>query len=290
VSSDPNIRPLTLAAPDRLLDVVVRVATVTAVAITAELELSSSAHTAALEQGWFHLGPLSAGVGAGRFEGDGTVRVDVSLDPRLVAGLRQVVATPEAVAELMAALGPSSELCSQASWYATAASIAVDADDVPDDIADALVAGSLREGYRTMWASTDDAGGWSIAAHLAEVLERRFDGVRPLEDHPGFRWSLAGADASWTTTAIVDDAASWCVLYSVYDRDYEEHLRDALIERTGQLSSALLFGSWHITDHPLQVRFRSAIELPDRTAATSLLDQLVTRHLDIVDEYASVLA
>ena len=45
--------------------------------------------------------------------------------------------------------------------------------------------------------------------------------------------------------------------------------------------------SWHITDGPLQVRFRSAIELPDRTAATALLDQLVTRHLDIVDEYAA---
>ena len=86
---------------------------------------------------------------------------------------------------------------------------------------------------------------------------------------------------------IVDESAGWCVLYSVLSHEFHDDDRDTLIERTGQLSSALLFGSWHITDGPLQVRFRSAIELPDRTAATALLDQLVTRHLDIVDEYAA---
>jgi hypothetical protein len=47
-------------------------------------------------------------------------------------------------------------------------------------------------------------------------------------------------------------------------------------------------GAGHITDDPLSVRFRSSLELPDRVASTALLDRLVTRHLDIVDEYAGI--
>ena len=231
---------------------------------------------------------LSSGIGAGPFEDDGTVRIEASLDPRLVAGLRQVVATPEGVTELLGAIGPTSQLCTQASWYALTATAEVAADDeMPAEVTDALAAGSLREGYRTVWGSGADSGELPIVAHLAGVLEQRFDAVQSLADHPGFRWTLSGADASWSTTAIVDESAGWCVLYSVLSHEFHDDDRDTLIERTGQLSSALLFGSWHITDGPLQVRFRSAIELPDRTAATALLDQLVTRHLDIVDEYAA---
>jgi hypothetical protein len=274
-----------------MVDVEVRVLSVGVDGITAEFDVPAAVHRQALDAGWFHLGPLSSGVGAGPFGDDAPVRIEASLDPALVAGLQQVVATPAAVAELMGALGPTSELCSQASWYALAATVEVtDDDEMPADIAEALAAGSLREGYRTIWGSGDRGGWLPIVAHLAEVLERRFDGVVPLDDHPGFRWTLSGADATWSTTAIVDESAGWCVLYSVLAADFDDERRDALIERTCQLSSGLLFGSWHITDHPLQVRFRSAIELPDRTAATELLDRLVTRHLDIVDEYAAAFA
>ncbi len=292
MSSDPTLHPtsspLTLTTPAGLIDVDVRVTAVSADAIVAEFDVSSSVHHQALEQGWFHLGTLSSGIAAGPFDDDGTVRIEAALDPQLVAGLVQVVATPDGVTELLGALGPTSELCTQASWYALAATAEVTADDeTPTEIVEALAAGSLREGYRTMWASDSGASGLTIVGHLAEVLERRFTGVQPLAENPGFRWKLTGADASWTTMAVVDETAGWCVLYSVLDHQYDDGHRDLLIERTAQLSSALLFGSWHITDGPLQVRFRSAIELPDRTAATELLDQLVTRHLDIVDEYAN---
>jgi hypothetical protein len=279
-----------LSTPDGLIDVDVRVTAVSVDAIIAEFDVSSSVHLEALEQGWFHLGGLSSGIGAGPFEPDATVRIEASLDPRLVAGLVQVVATPDGVTELLGALGPTSELCSQASWYALAATAEVTADgaddEMPAEVVDALATGSLREGYRTMWASESGAG-LTIVGHLAEVLERRFDGVQPLAENPGFRWTLTGTDASWTTMAVVDETAGWCVLYSVLAAEYDASDRDLLIERTAQLSSGLLFGSWHITDGPLQVRFRSAIELPDRTGATTLLDRLVTRHLDIVDEYAN---
>ncbi len=294
MSSDPTLhptsRPLTLTTPDGLLDVEVRVRSVSVDEITAEFDVSAAVHLRALEDGWFHLGPLSSGIGAGPFDGDADVRIEARLDPRFVAGLYQVVATPDAVAELMGALGPTSDLCSQASWYALAATSEVSADDeMPAEIADALAEGSLREGYRTAWGS-GDGGGLPIVAHLAAVIERRFRDAEALVDHQGFRWSLTGADASWVTTAIVDAEVGWCVLYSVLDADFSGADRDVLIERTAQLSSGLLFGSWHITDGPLAVRFRSSIELPDRVGAPALLDRLTTRHLDIVDEYAGIFA
>ena len=66
--------------------------------------------------------------------------------------------------------------------------------------------------------------------------------------------------------------------------------RGALVDRASDLNTALLFGAWHVAPDSPTVGFRSGLELTDRVAAPALLDRLIRRHLDIVDEYASAFA
>jgi hypothetical protein len=192
--------------------------------------------------------------------------------------------------ELLGKLDITSPLRSQASWYACSATreIPLDDTDADPDLAAAMVDASLREGYRTAWCGDVSVVGLPIVASLAEQLERRFNNVEVLAENPGFRWTLSGSDASWTTTAIVDEWASWCVLYSVVDTPPSDTARSVLMERASALNTELLFGSWHLADRSPTVGFRSGVELADRVAASALLDRLITRHLDIVDEYANV--
>jgi hypothetical protein len=281
---------ITLATPSGLIDVAVGEILVTDHTISAEFDMSAADHDEGLAAGWFHLGRLSAGLGAREF-GPGTdVRVQARLDPRLIAGLSLVVPTSAGVAELLDKLDVTSPLRSQASWYACSATREVPLDDTEADpeLAAAMAEGSLREGYRTAWAGDVDVVGLPIVASLAEQLEWRFDGVEALAENPGFRWTLSGSDASWATTAIVDESASWCVLYSIVDTSSSDTDRAVLIERASVLNTELLFGAWHVAAQSPIVGFRSGVELADRAAASALLDRLITRHLDIVDEYANV--
>jgi hypothetical protein len=284
---EESLPVISLATSSGPIDVAVRIVAASSGAITAEFDMAAATHDQALREGWFHLGPITAGPGARSFGPDPDVRVQVRLDPRLVAGLRLVVDTPDGVAELVQAFDVSTPLRDEASWYACSATVELPIDDDDDDLRAALVDGSLREGYRTAWGSDPGLPGLPIAAHLAEVLERRFQGVEPLVEQPGFRWKLSGSSASWTSTAIVDSDEGWCVLYSEVDGAGGGIDRDELAGRANDLSSGLLFGSWHIVGEPPAVRFRSGLELGDSVDAGVLLERLVTRHLDIVDEYAS---
>lgn len=282
---DDSLPVIALATSSGPIDVAIRIVAVASGAVTAEFDMASTVHDQALQAGWFHLGPITAGPGARPF-GDGRdVRVQVRLDPRLVAGLRLVIDTPDGVAELVQAFDASAPIRAESSWYACAATVELPIDD--PDLPAGLVDGSLREGYRTAWGSDPGAPGLPIAAHLAWVLEQRFQGVEPLVDQRGFRWKLSGSSASWTTTAIVDDDVRWCVLYSEVDGAGSGIDRDVLAGRANDLSSGLLFGSWHVTGEPPALRFRSGVELGETVDAGLLLDRLVSRHLDIVDEYAS---
>lgn len=281
----------TMSTPSGLIDVSIGGIVVTGNIISAEFDMAPDVHDEGLEAGWFHLGALVRGIGAHPF-GPGTeVRVQARLDARFFAGLGLVVPTPAGVAELFGALDVTSPLRSQASWYACSVTREIPLDeadvDVDRELAAAMDGGSLREGYRTAWAADVDGGGLPIVAHLAEQLGSRFPAVDALVDATGFRWTLSGHDASWTSTAIVDESAAWCVLYSVIDNVAPDTTRNELIGLASDLNTSLLFGSWHVAADSPTVGFRSSLEIPDRIAAGALLDRLITRHLDIVDEYAS---
>ncbi|MEO6123970.1 MAG: hypothetical protein ABIR32_09680 [Ilumatobacteraceae bacterium] len=260
--------------------------------IAAEFDMASRVHDEALAAGWFHLGPISSGVGARPFGPGSNVRVQVRLDPRYISGLGLVVPTSAGVTELLEKLDPTSPLRWQQSWYAMTATREVPAgglDDAPE-LAAAMADGSLREGYHTAWAGERGGDGLPLVASLAEQLELRFQGVDALAEQTGFRWKLSGSDASWTSTAIVDETAGWCVLYSSVDSLARDADRSVLVERASDLNTALLFGAWHVGGGSSTVGFRSGVEIPDRIAASELLNRLITRHLDIVDEYASSFA
>lgn len=282
---------ITMSTPSGLIDVAVGAIIVTPDAVSAEFDMPSHVHDQGLDAGWFHLGPLASGVGARPFGSGGEVRMQARLDPRFVAGLELVVATPAGVAELLGALDATSPLRSEASWYACSATMALSVDDLDldldPDLAAAIADGSVREGYRTLWGNDEVVNGLPIVAYLAEQLERRFQGVDALADETGFRWTVSGADASWTCTAVLDESAGWCVLYSVLDDIDSDLDRSVLVELASDLNTSLLFGSWHVAADSPAVGFRSSLELPDRVAAPWLLDRLITRHLDIVDEYAN---
>lgn len=281
---------ITLRAGSEQLDVGARVASVTDDRITVEFTLDPQAHDRALEHGWFHLGPLTSGPGAQPVGSGPDVRVEAFLDPRLVRGLTLVTATPAGVAELLAKIDIDSPLRSEVSWYAGAVTqeVPLDGDDpdVDDDLREAFESAQLREGYRTAWAGNVMGSGLPVVAHLAEVIERRFNGIEPLAEQPGFRWTLTGHDASWTTTAIVDDDGMWCVLYSVVDVAATVDSA-GFADQAARLNAGLLFGAWFGSADPTTIQFRSGVDVADRAGASALLDALVTRHLDIVDEYAS---
>jgi len=288
--SDPTLRPpIAISTPSGLVELAVRVVAVTTGTITAEFDMPTSVHDTALAAGWFHLGPLSAGVGARSFGPGADVRVEARLDPRLVAGLLQVIDTPAGMTEMLEKFDATSALRSEASWYACAATREVLLDEDDPELATAFEDGSLREGYRTAWGSAPSPGGLPIVAYLAELLERQFSGVDPLVEQSGFQWRVTGNDVSWTSTAIVDGEHSWCALYSVLDDTSNGVARDVLVERANDLNTGLLFGSWSAVGEAPSIRFRSNVEIPEGVAAGALLDRLVSRHLDIVDEYASVL-
>ena len=281
----------TLSTPSGLIDVSIGGVVVSGDIVSVEFDMASDVHDEALGAGWFHLGPLVSGVGAHPFGPGSAVRVQARLDPRFAAGLELVAPTSPGIAELLEKLDVTSPLRSQAAWYACSATreIALDPDDLDLDpgLSAAMVDGSLREGYRTAWAHDMDIEGLPIVAFLAEQLGSRFTDVDALIGNTGFRWTLSGRDASWSSTAMVDESAGWCVVHSVVDDVPPTADRSALVVLAGDLNASLLFGSWHVAADSRAVGFRSSLELPDRIAAPALLDRLITRHLDIVDEYAS---
>lgn len=278
-----------MSTPSGLVDVALGGVVVTDRTVAAQFEMAADVHDRALAEGWFHLGPLSGGAGARPFGPGSDVQVQARLAPHLIAGLDLVVPTAAGLTELITKVDVTSPLRSQASWHACSATreIRADDDDVDPDLAAAMAGGSLREGYRTAWGGDVDVRGLPLVASLAEQLEHRFGDVDPLVDATGFRWELTGHDASWTTTALVDESVGWCVLYSVIDTPAPADDRVALVELANELNVALLFGTWHVAAGSPTVGFRSGLELADRVAAPVLLERLITRHLDIVDEYAS---
>ena len=292
MAATPDRCVVELSTPTGLVDVAVGSVVVTDHTIAADFEAAAEVHDRALSEGWFHLGPLSSGAGARPFGAGGDVRLHARLDPAFVLGLRLVTPTAAGVTELLTKLDVTSPLRSQASWYACSATreIPLDAADVDPDLAEAMIEGSLREGYRTAWAGDVEVLGLPIIAVLAEQVERRFHDVTPLVDTTGFGWTLSGRDATWTTNAVVDESAGRCSLYSVLGTPRPATDRDALVERANDLNTALLYGAWHVAADTPTVGFRSSTELPDRVGAPALVDRLVTRHLDIVDEYASAFA
>lgn len=256
------------------------------VAIVAEFDVTSAVHDRLLDEGGLHLGPLVRGIEARRF-GDGDVRIEASLDPRLAPGVLAVGVTSQTVTQLLA-VADATVLRSVDSWYALTVSHEVELDPEGDDeLAAAMEGGSLREGYRTMWWSRD--GALALAAHLAEAIGARgFGGVEALAEPQGFRWHLTGADASWTCVTMVDESADTCVVYSVLDVPVADADRAAVAARVGALNGSLRYGAWQLDDDTPAVRFRSSVELPDRTGATASIGRLLDRNLDIVDEYAGL--
>jgi hypothetical protein len=193
-------------------------------------------------------------------------------------------------AMLQAHLTETAPLRMSESWLVTEAKQQI---VLPDELE-----GSLKRGYRTLWAQPLASPSPSTSAiesnsPLNEIVERFLNGMK-LEferiDETILRLTFAGDNGSWIVLVRTEEEEQVCIVYSIYpDRVPEEHRTRMAIFLTEE-NYDLAIGSFEMDTADGELRYRTGIDVEHDRLTHALFGQLFTTNVAIMDEYFDVIA
>ena len=228
----------------------------------------------------FHLEPLMRGPGGDSFEPDGDVQVEARLDPGLLAGVAALGEDILQAGPAFAKLAAGSPLLHTESWYALS---------VTKEVLRDSEGGSLREGYATLYASSDRDLRMPMLAIAAGGFEDRDLEWHETTDDEVIRADIAGENGTWACFVVAREKDSRCTIYSQAPWETPEELRHAMAELITRINFGLPLGNFEMDYNDGEVRFKTSIDVSGTRLSAELFDDLYEPNVATMDIYLPAL-
>lgn len=155
-------------------------------------------------------------------------------------------------------------------------------------------AGSLKKGYRTLWAQPAAGQAASVKPQLAmnEIVEGYLSGKEiPYErlSDTLLRLSFTGENGSWIVLVRTDEEKHLCVVYSVYPELVPEEHRNGMAVFLIEENYDLAVGSFELDPADGELRYRTSIDVENDRLTRELFGQLFKTNVVMMDHYFHVL-
>lgn len=157
---------------------------------------------------------------------------------------------------------------------------------VPDELA----GGTLKKGYRTLWAESAVSTVATVAVRdtLNEVVEAYITRMElPFEwvDESILRLNFTGEQGEWIVLIRTDEEKRLCIVYSIYPElvpaEHRAGMANFLFEENYDLS----VGNFEMDAADGELRYRTSIDVENDRLSMELLNQLFTTNVVIMDHY-----
>ena len=241
------------------------------------VEVDLDTYTAIESAGLFHLTPAGRGEQALGFEPVGPIQIELGADAAIADDLFALGDDAELVVQALARAadgdgGPP--LLSAELWYAISVTTEVPTPDLE---------GTLREGYRTLWAPGATANGSRLLGVVARRLARDGIVVDNLPSAPGLAWETMGASRQWRTVAMADDASGRAAVYAMlpFHVDADRYGEVALL--LAYLNAGRIIGNWELDVDSGEIIVKTSIDVGGEPLTDGLVERLLDTNVQTVD-------
>ncbi len=291
-----EIRFLTLAGqalPAKLLQISV-FGEGAALRCSIKLELAWPVYTAIIEGRWFSLHPNAlGGVQTASFEEERPIELNVELRKGIAEGALQ---SETACEDLAAALlqdqseNAGLNLSLSENWLAVEVKQQV---ELPESLASE---GTLKQGYRTIWAENANVGSpASVASETGAASTDMHETVDKLllawgwtfqrQDNDLLSLKYQGEAAEWTVLILTAQEKQLCLVYSVYPGLVPEESRKNVSDWMTETNYELPIGSFEMDFDDGELRFRCGIDVENDRLSPELLSNLLSTNVAVMDLY-----
>ncbi|MNQ94553.1 hypothetical protein D3C85_1100740 [compost metagenome] len=159
------------------------------------------------------------------------------------------------------------------------------------ELPDELDAGTLKRGYKTLWAQSKGQPATTYEETkptLHEVVEGYLNRLEmPYEwvDESILRFEYTGKQGSWIVLVRVEAEQQVCIVYSIYPQAVpEEHRTDVAVFLT-QENYDLAVGNFEMDTEDGELRYRTSVDAENAQFTTELFARMLTTNVEIVDYY-----
>ncbi|TYP78203.1 YbjN domain-containing protein [Paenibacillus methanolicus] len=229
--------------------------------------------------GYARDGAAEAGFDAGR-----PIELAAVLKPAVMAAALGTEPEAEQTSAILLGETDASAMLRQSeSWLVTEAKQQV---VLPEELA----GGSLKRGYRTMWAERRDGGLAPVShrASLSEVVLQALEGMglayeRLTDDL--IRLSCTGENGTWIALVRTDEEEGLCLVYSVFPEPVPEERRAEAAIFFVQENYDLTAGSFEMDGEDGEVRFRTSLAAGSVGMTVAMFTRLFDVNVSTMDRY-----
>ncbi|SFL07765.1 Putative sensory transduction regulator [Paenibacillus sp. 1_12] len=163
------------------------------------------------------------------------------------------------------------------------------------ELPDELVGGTLKQGYRTLWAEPTSAKPAAAQAKTAlnEIVEGYLSSMEwsyVRIDDTILRLSFHGEQGQWTVLVRTDEEKQLCIVYSIYPELVAEQHRLGMALFLIEENYDLPIGNFEMDATDGELRYRTGIDVEHDRLSIPLFGQLFTTNIAIMDTYFKLIA
>lgn len=256
---------------------------------TLSFEVQQDVYRQMMAGEWMGLHAAARSDGAGMaFEADQPIELRAVLRHSLMkAALHHGTEAEQVLQTLLQESEAGSALRQSESWLITEVKQQV---KLPEEFG----AGSLKKGYRTLWAepAAVQAASGNPRPAMNEIVEGYLNGKEiPYERVAEglLRITFTGMNGSWIVLIRTDEEKRICIVYSVYPELVLEEHRTGMAVFLIEENYDLEIGSFELDTTDGELRYRTSIDVEQDRLTRELFGRLFTTNVVIMDHYFHVL-